>query len=333
VPELPNILVYLRALESRIAGQTLLRVRLANPFLLRSVDPPLDAVVGRPVTALRHVGKRIVWAFPGDLFLVIHLMIAGRLHWKPAGVKIPGKIGLAAFDFASGTVTLTEAGTTRRASLHLARGEAGLQAHDAGGLEVLEADLEAFGSAVRRENHTLKRVLTDPRVLSGIGNAFSDEILHRARLSPVRLSQALTGAEVAALHAATRAVVEDWTERLGREAGEGFPENVTAFHPAMAVHGRYGQPCPACGTPVQRIVHAENETNYCPRCQTGGRLLADRALSRLLRQDWPRTLEAWEERRAAVQGPGDRRPSVGGTRGPGRGRRAGRGGAPSRGEG
>jgi formamidopyrimidine-DNA glycosylase len=271
--------------------------------------------------------------FPGEVFLVIHLMIAGRLHWRPAGAKIPGKIGLAAFDFASGTVTLTEAGTTRRAALHLARGEAGLRAHDAGGLEVLEADLGAFVTAIRRENHTLKRVLTDPGVLSGIGNAFSDEILHRARLSPVRLSQALAGAEVAALYAATREVVWEWTERLGREAGEGFPENVTAFHPAMAVHGRYGQPCPACGTPVQRIVHAENETNYCPRCQTGGTLLADRALSRLLRQDWPRTLEEWEERRAAVRGPGDRRPSVGGKRGPGRGRRAGRGGAPPRGVG
>jgi formamidopyrimidine-DNA glycosylase len=307
MPELPNILVYLAALEPRIVGERLERVRLASPFLLRSVEPPLDAVVGREVVGLRRIGKRIVLAFPGEVFLLIHLMIAGRLHWKAVGAKIPGKIGLAAFDFPRGTLTLTEAGTKRRASLHLARGEAALRAHDPGGLEVLEADPGAFARAVRDERHTLKRVLTDPRILSGIGNAFSDEILHRARLSPVRLADQLTDAEVAALHAATRDVVREWTERLGREAGEGFPESVTAFHPAMAVHGRYGQPCPVCGAPVQRIVHAENETNYCPRCQTGGKLLADRALSRLLKQDWPRTLEEWEERgfhrrRAAADG-------------------------------
>jgi formamidopyrimidine-DNA glycosylase len=307
MPELPNILVYLAALEPRIVGERLERVRLASPFLLRSVEPPLDAVVGREVVGLRRIGKRIVLAFPGEVFLLIHLMIAGRLHWKAVGAKIPGKIGLAAFDFPRGTLTLTEAGTKRRASLHLARGEAALRAHDPGGLEVLEADPGAFARAVRGERHTLKRVLTDPRILSGIGNAFSDEILHRARLSPVRLADQLTDAEVAALHAATRDVVREWTERLGREAGEGFPESVTAFHPAMAVHGRYGQPCPVCGAPVQRIVHAENETNYCPRCQTGGKLLADRALSRLLKQDWPRTLEEWEERgfhrrRAAADG-------------------------------
>jgi formamidopyrimidine-DNA glycosylase len=307
MPELPNILVYLAALEPRIVGERLERVRLASPFLLRSVEPPLDAVVGREVVGLRRIGKRIVLAFPGEVFLLIHLMIAGRLHWKAVGAKIPGKIGLAAFDFPRGTLTLTEAGTKRRASLHLARGEAALRAHDPGGLEVLEADPGAFARAVRGERHTLKRVLTDPRILSGIGNAFSDEILHRARLSPVRLADQLTDAEVAALHAATRDVVREWTERLGREAGEGFPESVTAFHPAMAVHGRYGQPCPVCGAPVQRIVHAENETNYCPRCQTGGKLLADRALSRLLKQDWPRTLEEWEgrgfsRRRAAADG-------------------------------
>jgi formamidopyrimidine-DNA glycosylase len=301
MPELPNILVYLAALEPRVVGERLERVRLASPFLLRSVEPPLDAVVGRTVVRLRRIGKRIVLDFGDELYLLIHLMIAGRLHWKPAGAKIPGKIGLAAFDFPRGTLTLTEAGTKRRASLHLARGEAALRAHDPGGLEVLEADPAAFAAAVRAGRHTLKRVLTDPRVLSGIGNAFSDEILHRARLSPVRLADQLTGAEVAALYAATRDVVREWTARLGQEAGEGFPENVTAFHPAMAVHGRYGKPCPVCGAPVQRIVHAENETNYCPRCQTGGRLLADRALSRLLKQDWPRTLEDWEERGFGVR--------------------------------
>jgi formamidopyrimidine-DNA glycosylase len=301
MPELPNILVYIQALEPRILGQVLERVRLANPFLLRSVDPPLDAVTGRPVLGLRRAGKRIVLAFPGEVFLLVHLMIAGRLHWKPAGAKIPGKIGLAAFDFPSGTLTLTEAGSKRRASLHLVRGEAALREHDPGGLEVLEADLPAFRAALVRESHTLKRALTDPRLFSGIGNAFSDEILHRARLSPVRLTGQLTASEVEALHAATRETVLAWTDRLGREAGEGFPEHVTAFHPAMAVHGRFGKPCPACGTPVQRIVHAENETNYCPRCQTGGKLLADRALSRLLKQDWPRTLEELEERRSGAK--------------------------------
>ena len=263
------------------------------------MEPPLEAVVGREVVGLRRIGKRIVFDFGDELFLLIHLMIAGRLHWKPVGAKVPGKIGLAAFDFPRGTLTLTEAGTKRRASLHLARGEAALREHDPGGLEVLEVDPRTFAAAVRAERHTLKRVLTDPRVLSGIGNAFSDEILHRARLSPIRLADKLTGPEVTALHQATRDVVREWTERLGREAGEGFPENVTAFHPAMAVHGRYGKPCPVCGAPVQRIVHAENETNYCTRCQTGGRLLADRALSRLLKQDWPRTLEEWEERKAS----------------------------------
>ncbi len=298
MPELPNILVYLQALEPRIVGRVLDRVRLANPFLLRSVEPPLDAVTGRPVLALRRAGKRIVLAFPEEVFLLVHLMIAGRLHWRPAGIKIPGKIGLAAFDFASGTLLFTEAGSTRRASLHLVRGEAALREHDPGGLEVLEADLPAFRAALLRESHTLKRVLTDPRLFSGIGNAFSDEILHRARLSPVRLTRRLTAGEIEALHAATRETLLEWTARLGREAGEGFPEHVTAFHPEMAVHGRYGKPCPVCGTPIQRIVHAENETNYCPRCQTGGKLLADRALSRLLKQDWPRTLEELEERRA-----------------------------------
>ncbi len=308
MPELPNILVYLRALEPRILGQPLERGRLANPFLLRSVEPPLDAVIGRPVLGLRRVGKRIVLAFPDEVFLLFHLMIAGRLHWKPAGAKIPGKVGLAAFDFPSGTLLLTEAGSTRRASLHLVRGEAALREHDPGGLEVLEARLPAFRASLLGESHTLKRVLTDPRLFSGIGHAFSDEILHRARLSPVRLTRQLTDGEIEALYTATRETLLDWTERLGREAGEGFPEHVTAFHPGMAVHGRYGQPCPVCGTPVQRIVYAENETNYCPRCQTEGKLLADRALSRLLKQDWPRTLEELEERRSG-QTLRSRRPS------------------------
>jgi formamidopyrimidine-DNA glycosylase len=302
MPELPNVEVYVAALRPRILGQPLERVRLASPFVLRSVDPPLDALVGRPVTGLRRLGKRLVLGFPDALFLVFHLMIAGRLHWRPRGARIPGKGGLAAFDFAPGTLSLTEAGTRKRAALFTVRGEAALGEHDPGGLEVLEADFPAFRAALTRESHTLKRVLTDPRVFSGIGNAFSDEILHRARLSPVKTSQQLTEAESAGLFEAARAVLREWIERLGRETGEGFPEHVTAFHPSMAAHGRYGQPCPVCGAPVQRIVYAENETNYCPRCQTGGRLLADRALSRLLKQDWPRTVEEWEGRR------GGRRP-------------------------
>jgi formamidopyrimidine-DNA glycosylase len=297
MPELPNVEIYVEALRPRIAGQVLERVRLASPFLLRSVEPPLDALVGRPVSELRRLGKRLVIGFPDELFLVFHLMIAGRLHWRPGGARIPAKVGLAAFDFPSGTLLLTEAGTKRRAALYAVRGEAALEGQDAGGLEVLTADLAAFRAAVTRESHTLKRVLTDPRILSGIGNAFSDEILHRARLSPVKPSHQLGEAELAALFEATRTTLLEWIERLRRETGEGFPEHVTAFHPAMAVHGRYGKPCPACGAPIQRIVYAENETNYCPRCQTGGKLLADRALSRLLRADWPRTLDELEERR------------------------------------
>jgi formamidopyrimidine-DNA glycosylase len=297
VPELPDVAAYLGALEPRIQGARLEHVRLLTPFLLRSVDPPLSALAGLEVTGLRRLGKRIVIALEGDLFLVIHLMIAGRLHWRPAGARPPGKIGLAAFDFSTGTLVLTEAGTKKRASLDVVRGEAALAAHDPGGLEVLEAGVEAFRAALVAENHTLKRVLTDPRVFSGIGNAYSDEILHRARLSPVKLSQALTDAEVRRLHEATRAVLAEWIERLRSQAGEGFPEGVTAFRPEMAVHGRYGKPCPDCGAPVQRIVYAENETNYCARCQTGGRMLADRSLSRLLHGDWPRTLDEWEAKR------------------------------------
>jgi formamidopyrimidine-DNA glycosylase len=297
LPELPDVAVYLEALGRRILGARLERVRLLTPFLLRSVDPPLSAVAGTTVTGLRRLGKRLVIALDQELFLVIHLMIAGRLHWKPAGAKPPGKIGLAAFDFSTGTLTMTEAGTKKRASLDVVRGEAALRAHDPGGIEVLDADLAAFRAALTTENHTLKRVLTDPRVFSGIGNAYSDEILHRARLSPVRLSQALDEDELRRLHEATRVVLTEWVERLRREAGEGFPEGVTAFRPDMAVHGRYGKPCPVCGAPVQRIVYAENETNYCARCQTGGRMLADRSLSRLLHSDWPKTLDEWEARR------------------------------------
>jgi formamidopyrimidine-DNA glycosylase len=294
VPELPDVTVYIEALTARILGARLEGVRLFSPFVLRSVDPPLSAVRGQTVRGLRRLGKRIVVELDDALFLVLHLMIAGRLHWKPAGARAPGKIGVAAFDFSSGTLVMTEAGTKKRAALHLVRGEAALRAHDPGGLDVLEADLPAFAAALTAESHTLKRVLTDPTVLSGIGNAYGDEILHRARLSPVTLTSALSGEQIARLFEATRATLLDWIARLRAEAGREFPEGVTAFREGMAVHGRYGQPCPACGAPVQRIVHAENETNYCARCQTAGKLLADRALSRLLRKDWPRTLEEME---------------------------------------
>ena len=299
MPELPDVAAYLAALRPRILGARLERVRLANPFILRSVEPSPAEVSGRAVTGLRRLGKRIVIALEDELFVVLHLMIAGRLRWRAAGAKTPGKIGLAAFDFSTGTLVLTEAGTKRRAALHLVRGEAALKEHDPGGLEVMETDLAAFSAALRAESHTVKRVLTDPAVFSGIGNAYSDEILHAARLSPVRVTQKLTDEEIARLFAATRLTLAEWTERLSGDAAESFPEHVTAFREGMAVHGRFGQPCPACGAPVQRIVHAENEINYCARCQTGGRLLADRALSRLLKQDWPRTLEEMEERRAA----------------------------------
>jgi formamidopyrimidine-DNA glycosylase len=297
VPELPDVTVYLEALERRIFDARLERVRLLTPFVLRSVDPPLSAAAGKSVVGFRRLGKRIVIALQGDLFLVIHLMIAGRLHWRPAGARPPGKIGLAAFDFSTGTLILTEAGTKRRASLEVVRGESALRQHDPGGLDVFAAPLEAFHAALVAENHTLKRVLTDPRVFSGIGNAYSDEILHRARLSPVKQSQALDAEEIRRLWEATRTVLTEWIERLRQEAGDEFPEGVTAFRPAMAVHGRYGKPCPECGVPVQRIVYADNETNYCARCQTGGRLLADRSLSRLLHRDWPKTVDEWEARR------------------------------------
>jgi formamidopyrimidine-DNA glycosylase len=288
VPELPDVVVYIERLVPRIVGQPLRRVRLASPFLVRSVDPPLRAAEGRRVVGLRRLGKRIAIELEGELFLVLHLMIAGRLHWRPPGGSVPRRVGLAAFDFPTGTLLLTEAGTRKRASLHVVQGAAGLAAHDPGGLEVLDAPLAAFRAALRQENRTLKRALTDPRLLSGIGNAYADEILHRARLSPVRLTRQLSEEETARLHEATRTTLLEWTERLRREAGSGFPEKVTAFREGMAVHGRYGEPCPVCSTPVQRIVYAENETNYCPRCQTGGMVLADRALSRLLKDDWPR---------------------------------------------
>ena len=297
MPELPDITVYLEALQARVAGARLERVRLASPFVLRSVDPPISEAHGRAVAGVRRLGKRIVIALEGDLYLSIHLMIAGRLHWKAAGAKVPGKIGLAAFDFSTGTLTLTEAGTKKRAAIHLVGGEAALHALDADGVEPLACTADAFSAAITRENHTLKRALTDPHILSGIGNAYSDEILHKAKLSPVRQTRALSDGEHARLYEATRATLYDWIERLRHAAGGEFPEGVTAFRPEMAVHGRYGKPCPDCGAFVQRIRHADNETNYCAKCQTDGKLLADRALSRLLRADWPRTLEEMEERR------------------------------------
>jgi formamidopyrimidine-DNA glycosylase len=291
MPELPDVTVYVEALEQRIVGQTLNRVRLASPFLLRTVDPPPSALEGKKVIGITRVGKRIVIAFEDELFIVIHLMIAGRFKWLPAGAKIPGKLGLAAFDFPNGTLLLTEAGSKRRASLHIVRGEEAVRALDPGGAEVLEIDLQTFRDLLTRERHTLKRTLTDPHVFSGIGNSYSDEILHRARLSPIQMTTSLSDEEIARLFEATQSTLIDWTQRLRDEAGGAFPEKVTAFRKGMAVHGRYNQPCPDCGTPVQRIVYAENETNYCARCQTGGRLLADRALSRLLHGDWPKSID------------------------------------------
>jgi formamidopyrimidine-DNA glycosylase len=294
VPELPDVEVYAEALRARIAGRPLLRIRLGNPFLVRSADPPLAEADGRTVAEVRRLGKRLVLALDGDLFLALHLMIAGRLHWRDPGAKLPGRVGLAAFDFPDGTLVLTEAGTKRRAALHLVRGEAALRALDRGGLEPLGADLASFAARLRSENHTVKRSLTDPSLFAGIGNAYSDEILHRARLSPVKLTSRLDDEEVARLHAATQAVLREWTDRLRREAAGDFPEGVTAFREGMAVHGRHRQPCPACGTPIQRIVRAENEVNYCPRCQTGGQILSDRSLARLLKDDWPRTIDELE---------------------------------------
>lgn len=291
MPELPDITAYIEALESRIVGETLERTRIPKPFLLRSVDPPISAAQGKRVIGVRRMGKRIVVQLEDDLFLVIHLMIAGRLRWVPAGGKVPGKIGLAAFDFTNGTLILTEAGSKRRASLWLVRGEKSLEQFERGGLEVLEADLAEFTERLIRENHTLKRSLTDPRLFSGIGNAYSDEILHRAKLSPVKHTRRLNDDEIKRLFDATRATLIEWTDRLRKESKGDFPTKVTAFREEMAVHGKFGKPCPVCGTPVQRIRYADNETNYCPRCQTEGKLLADRALSRLLKQDWPRSID------------------------------------------
>jgi formamidopyrimidine-DNA glycosylase len=296
VPELPDVVVYLEALERRILGRRLVGLRLASPFVLRTVDPAVSELTGRRVLGLRRMGKRLVWRLEGDLFVVIHLMIAGRLKWAAPGAKVPGRIGLAAFDFDEGSLLLTEAGSKRRASLHLVAGESGLTAFERGGLEPLEVEQAEFTGRLRLENHTLKRALTDPTLFSGIGNAYSDEILHRARLSPLRLTSRLTEDDTARLYRATRSVLAEWTERLRKETGQGFPEKVTAFRDGMAVHGRFRQPCPDCGTPIQRIRYAENETNYCPSCQTEGRLLADRGLSRLLREDWPRSLAELEDR-------------------------------------
>jgi len=291
LPELPDITVYIEALEKRIVGRRIERIRIANPFLVRSVEPPISEAEGRRVTEIRRIGKRIAIGLEDDLWIVIHLMIAGRFRWLAAGAKVPGKLGLAALDFENGSLILTEAGSTRRASLYVVTGEAALEAIDRGGLEPLESSLDDFSERLTRENHTLKRSLTDPTLFSGIGNAYSDEILHRARLSPLRLTSKLTPEEISRLYSATQETLLDWIDRLRAEAGDDFPVKVTAFREGMAVHGRYGKPCPVCSTPVQRIRYASNETNYCPRCQTEGRLLADRALSRLLKQDWPRSID------------------------------------------
>jgi formamidopyrimidine-DNA glycosylase len=298
MPELPDITIYLEALEKRILGQSLTRVRIASPFLLRTAVPPIQTVEGRRVVALRRLGKRIVFGYENDYWLILHLMIAGRLHWFEPGKKVPGKGALCAFEFPSGTLTLTEAGTKKRASLHLVQGEAALNLHDPGGLDVLNCTQDQFTNALTTENHTLKRALTDPHLFSGIGNAYSDEILHRAGLSPVTLTRNLSEEAIRRLFHATQQTLVHWIDSLRRETGTDFPENVTAFRPTMAVHGKFSRACPVCGTKVQRIRYADNETNYCPHCQTGGKLLADRSLSLLLRKDWPSTIEELEELRA-----------------------------------
>jgi formamidopyrimidine-DNA glycosylase len=296
VPELPDIVLYLEALAPRVLNQPLERLRIGNPFLVRTPTPPVSDAEGRRVVGLHRIGKRIVFVMEGDLFLVLHLMIAGRLRWRDCGAPIPGKVGLAAFDFPTGTAILTEAGSKRQASLHVIAGSQHLAALDPGGLEVLGSTLNEFAAQLRRERHTLKRALTDPRIFSGIGNAYSDEILHAARLSPMKLTDSLTDDELERLHDATIDTLEKWIERLRDEAAGTFPDKVTAFREGMAVHGRYRQPCPACGAPVQRIVYARNEANYCATCQTGGKLLSDRALARLLKDDWPKTVEDMERR-------------------------------------
>ncbi len=294
MPELPDVVVYIEHLGTRLTGRTLTRLRLLNPFVLRSVNPPIASAEGKRVLGLRRIGKRIVFELEGGLFLVLHLMIAGRLRWLASGAKPPGRISLAVFEFDNATLLLTEAGTRRRASIHLVEGEAALAAMDPGGLEVLEARLEDFAARLKADRHTLKRALTDPHLFSGIGNAYSDEILHRAKLSPFAQTQSLSGEDTRRLYAAVRSTLTEWTERLREEAGADLPEKVTAFREGMAVHGRFRKPCPVCGSPVQRIVYAENETNYCARCQTGGKVLADRALSRLLKASWPRSIDELE---------------------------------------
>ncbi len=293
MPELPDVTVYVEALESRLVGQAITEVRISTPFLLRTVDPPLQALTGQRVNRVHRLGKRIIFSLDDDLFLVLHLMIAGRLHWFRSGMRVP-KTALATFEFPDGTLTLTEAGSKKRASLHIVRSAQALKQFERGGIEPMECSVPEFAVRLRSENHTIKRSLTDPRLFSGIGNAYSDEILHRARLSPVKLTSRLTDHEIARVHGAMQTVLREWVERMRTQANGGFPEKVTAFRPEMAVHGKFGQPCPVCGTAVQRIRYADNETNYCPRCQTEGRLLADRALSRLLKQDWPRRIEDLE---------------------------------------
>ena len=291
MPELPDVTVYVECITAKVRGQKIDRVRISNPFVVRSVDPPLYEIEGKTVREVRRIGKRIAIGLDDDLWIVIHLMIAGRFRWLKPGAKIPGKLGLAAFDFANGSLVLTEAGTQRRASITIVRGETSLAQFDRGGAEPLEIDEKTFEERLVSENHTLKRSFTDPRIFSGIGNAYSDEIFHRARISPIKLTSRLNPEEISRLYRATREVLLEWTERLREEAGGEFPGKVTAFHDEMAVHGRYGKPCPVCGTPVQRIRYASNETNYCARCQTEGKLLADRALSRLLKQDWPKSID------------------------------------------
>ena len=294
MPELPDITAYITAIESRILNQRLEHIRIATPFLLRTAQPPVSSAEGQAVRELRRVGKRIAIGLENDIWLVLHLMIAGRLHWRPLGAKLGGRNNLAAFDFPHGSLTLTEAGSKRRASLHIVQGTEALQAMDPGGIDIFQSDLAAFRHALTQENRTLKRALTDPRIVSGIGNSYSDEILHAARLSPITLTQKLTPTEWDRLFKATRQIMQLWIDRLNTEAKASFPEKVTAFRPEMAVHGRFEQPCPVCGTPVQRIRYADNETDYCPTCQTGGKVLADRSLSRLLKSDWPRTLDELE---------------------------------------
>jgi formamidopyrimidine-DNA glycosylase len=295
MPELPDITVYVESLESRIKGTRLEKIRLGNPFILRTFDPPLSAASGTRIEAVERIGKRIVFSLEDDLFVVIHLMIAGRFQWKKPNSKIPGRVGHAAFDFPDGTLLLTEASTKKRASIHLVSGRLSLASFDRGGLEVLNSSVESFQAALVKENRTLKRALTDPRLFSGIGNAYSDEILHRAGLSPLTLSQKLTDADIKRLHAATIATMHEWIDRLRSESASKFPEKVTAFREEMAVHGKFGKPCPVCSTKVQRIVYAENESNYCPRCQTGGKILSDRSLARLLKDDWPKTIDELEQ--------------------------------------